>query len=182
MHNGPAFRPSLLRPRNGMDKDLPGSPLLGDIMQAITFTRESIDTKIDSLVVDPGLLREDQRRLAERVPATELMLAALSPGLTVEEVRITKMEKQTENPDPAADAEMRKDTGREPWRPLRRKHKWGEAEPWRRWPHLAWGWQPALDLHDEGNRRIDSEVETAGSAGTSLELTAVTPGTSDCII
>ncbi|KAJ1123964.1 hypothetical protein NDU88_002431 [Pleurodeles waltl] len=82
--------------QNGTNEDPSGNPSLADIMQAITFTRESLKTKIDSLAVDPGLLREDQCRLAERVTATERTLGALGPGLTAAEARITKLDKQTE--------------------------------------------------------------------------------------
>ncbi|KAJ1080993.1 hypothetical protein NDU88_001180 [Pleurodeles waltl] len=84
------------RPRIGTDGDPPGNPSLGDIMQAITFTREGLETKINSLAVDLDQLRKGQRRLAERVTATEQTMGGLSPGLTAAEARITKLEKQTE--------------------------------------------------------------------------------------
>ncbi|KAJ1192390.1 hypothetical protein NDU88_001697 [Pleurodeles waltl] len=82
-------------PQIGTNGDPPGSPSLGDIMQAITFTRDSLETKMDSLAVNLGLLREDQCRLADRVTETEQTLGALSPGLTAAEARITKLKKQT---------------------------------------------------------------------------------------
>ncbi|KAJ1140182.1 hypothetical protein NDU88_006540 [Pleurodeles waltl] len=66
--------------RKGTNEDPSGNSSQVDIMQAITFTRESLETKIDSLAVDLGLLREDQCRLAERVTATEQTLSALGRG------------------------------------------------------------------------------------------------------
>ncbi|KAJ1109849.1 hypothetical protein NDU88_007207 [Pleurodeles waltl] len=83
--------PPTKSPRVGEDEGLSEGPSLGDIMQAITFSRESLETKIDSLVVDLGLLREDQRRLEEQVMTTERTLEALNPGLTASEERITKL-------------------------------------------------------------------------------------------
>ncbi|KAJ1192391.1 hypothetical protein NDU88_001698 [Pleurodeles waltl] len=58
------------------------------------------------------------------------------------------------NPEPAADAKIRKDTGREPWCPHRRKHKRKEPEPRQWWPPSARGRQPTLNWHNEGNQRI----------------------------
>ncbi|KAJ1154163.1 hypothetical protein NDU88_006917 [Pleurodeles waltl] len=70
------------------------SPSLGDIMQAITSSRESLEHKIDTLALDLGLLREDQRRLAERVAMTEKTVSEIRPQMKLTVDRVAALEKQ----------------------------------------------------------------------------------------
>ncbi|KAJ1120414.1 hypothetical protein NDU88_008583 [Pleurodeles waltl] len=74
------------------------APSLGDIMQGITSTRESLELKIDTLTLDLGLLWEDQRRLAERVATTEKTVEELKPTLATTGDQVTALEKQVGTP------------------------------------------------------------------------------------
>ena len=69
-----------------------GGPSLTDIMQAITASREALETKIDTLATDMGLLRDDHRRLAERVTTTEREITEVSPRLSSLGSRLEEME------------------------------------------------------------------------------------------
>ncbi|KAJ1159918.1 hypothetical protein NDU88_000422 [Pleurodeles waltl] len=55
----------------------PASSTLQDILQAITASREALKTKTDTLATDVGILREDQKQLAERVTLVERDLAEI---------------------------------------------------------------------------------------------------------
>ena len=52
-------------------------PPLADILQAITSSREALETKIDTLATAMGLLQDDHHWLAERVTTTERELAGI---------------------------------------------------------------------------------------------------------
>ncbi|KAJ1152303.1 hypothetical protein NDU88_005078 [Pleurodeles waltl] len=75
--------------------DVPvGEPSLGDILQAITSSREILESKIDTLATDLGLLREDQRCLAESVAIVEQNMDDLKLEVTVVGHWVTTLEKQ----------------------------------------------------------------------------------------
>ena len=67
-------------------------PSLADILQAITTSREVLETKIDTLATDMGLLRDNHRRLAERVTTNEREMSEVSPMLTSMRSRMEEME------------------------------------------------------------------------------------------
>ncbi|KAJ1104954.1 hypothetical protein NDU88_002362 [Pleurodeles waltl] len=49
----------------------PGGPTLEDILQVITASREALETTIDMLGADLGILKDDHRRMVERVTTAE---------------------------------------------------------------------------------------------------------------
>ncbi|KAJ1190971.1 hypothetical protein NDU88_000288 [Pleurodeles waltl] len=59
----------------------PKEPTLQDVMQAITASRTALEEKIDSLASDFSVLRDDHRRLAERVTSAEKQLKELGPEI-----------------------------------------------------------------------------------------------------
>ncbi|KAJ1104621.1 hypothetical protein NDU88_002031 [Pleurodeles waltl] len=69
-------------------------PTLRDILQAITATREALETKIDTLATDLGLLRDDHRRLAERIATADREIADIPPAIDLAEGRLTQWSKK----------------------------------------------------------------------------------------
>ena len=67
-------------------------PTLADIMQAITASREALETKIDTLATDMGILRDDHRRLSERVTTVEREMTEVPSSLLSMKERLDGME------------------------------------------------------------------------------------------
>ncbi|KAJ1174970.1 hypothetical protein NDU88_000261 [Pleurodeles waltl] len=80
-------------PRNDASREGRDDPTLQDVLQAITASRVALEGKIDALAMDLTVLRDDHRRLAEKVSTTDKQLKELLP-----EVKdATKSTKQLEN-------------------------------------------------------------------------------------
>ncbi|KAJ1207874.1 hypothetical protein NDU88_003264 [Pleurodeles waltl] len=77
---------------------LPGSqardPTLQDILQAITASCEVLGGKIDALATDLTILRDDHRRLGEKVAMAEKQIEEILPSVSKAANAICKMEKQ----------------------------------------------------------------------------------------
>ena len=67
-------------------------PSLTDIMQAINASREALESKIDTLATDMGLLRDDHRKLADRVTSAEKDITVIAPGLTLLSSQLREVE------------------------------------------------------------------------------------------
>ena len=67
-------------------------PSLADIMQAIKASREALESKIDTLATDMGLLRDDHRKLTERVASTEKEITGMSPELKLLRSQMNEVE------------------------------------------------------------------------------------------
>ena len=52
---------------------------LDKVLEAIKTTREALEHKIDSVVIDVGLLRADHKKIAEKVENNKLLLADIQP-------------------------------------------------------------------------------------------------------
>ncbi|KAJ1171368.1 hypothetical protein NDU88_003231 [Pleurodeles waltl] len=65
-HTVPPPRPGVHLMADNLPSDLEG-PTRGDILQAIAATHEALETKIDTLGAEFGVLKDDHRRLAERI-------------------------------------------------------------------------------------------------------------------
>ena len=52
---------------------------LDKVLEAIKTTREALENKIDSVVIDVGLLRADHKKIAEKVDINKLLLADIQP-------------------------------------------------------------------------------------------------------
>ncbi|KAJ1127300.1 hypothetical protein NDU88_005703 [Pleurodeles waltl] len=70
---------------------LAGGPTLGDILQAITASCEALETKIDSLGVEFGLLKDDHRWLAERVTSVEREVADIPAAVASTQVQLMEL-------------------------------------------------------------------------------------------
>ncbi|KAJ1144598.1 hypothetical protein NDU88_010896 [Pleurodeles waltl] len=66
-------------PRNGASGEGGDDPTLQDVLQAITASRVALEGKIDALATDLTVLRDDHRRLAEKVSTTDRQLKELLP-------------------------------------------------------------------------------------------------------
>ncbi|KAJ1136690.1 hypothetical protein NDU88_003105 [Pleurodeles waltl] len=79
-----------------------GSPTLADILQAITATRNALETKIDTLVAEYGLLKDDHRCLAERVTMMEREVTDIPAAMTGAQAQLTELENKGQGAnDPA---------------------------------------------------------------------------------
>ncbi|KAJ1129925.1 hypothetical protein NDU88_008285 [Pleurodeles waltl] len=76
------------------DERTPKEPTLNDVMQAITASRTALEEKIDSLASDFSVLRDDHRRLAERVTSAKKQLKELGPEIQGTSKRLRQMEKR----------------------------------------------------------------------------------------
>ncbi|KAJ1187086.1 hypothetical protein NDU88_003865 [Pleurodeles waltl] len=61
----------VVRKFSSVEERTPKEPTLQDVMHAITASRTALKEKIDSLASDFSVLRDDHRRLAERVTSAE---------------------------------------------------------------------------------------------------------------
>ena len=61
----------------------PAEDKLDKILQAIDHTRERLETKIDAVTVGLSLLRDDHRKLTDRVTLNERAIGELQPSLRV---------------------------------------------------------------------------------------------------
>ena len=52
---------------------------LNKILKAISASTEAFELKIDTVAIDPGLLRDDHHKLTERVTHSRCMLKTLKP-------------------------------------------------------------------------------------------------------
>ncbi|KAJ1091829.1 hypothetical protein NDU88_004944 [Pleurodeles waltl] len=66
-------------------------PTLQDFLQVITTTREALETKIDTLRADLGILKDYHRRLAGRATTRERTLIELQPDIPAVRYRLTLM-------------------------------------------------------------------------------------------
>ncbi|KAJ1188529.1 hypothetical protein NDU88_005290 [Pleurodeles waltl] len=66
-------------PRNDASGEGRADPTLQDVLQAITASRVALEGKIDALATDLTVLRDDHRRLAEKVSTTDRQLKELLP-------------------------------------------------------------------------------------------------------
>ncbi|KAJ1105641.1 hypothetical protein NDU88_003046 [Pleurodeles waltl] len=69
-----------------------GSPTLGDILQGITASRESLEMKIDTLGAEFGLLKDDHRCLDERVATVETEVTDVPAAMTGAQAGLTELE------------------------------------------------------------------------------------------
>ncbi|KAJ1095557.1 hypothetical protein NDU88_000719 [Pleurodeles waltl] len=76
-------------PPCGGDQD----PTLQDILQAITASREILERKIDALATDLTILRDDHRRLSEKVSTTGKQVKEILPKINDTTKNMSKMEK-----------------------------------------------------------------------------------------
>ncbi|KAJ1155861.1 hypothetical protein NDU88_008586 [Pleurodeles waltl] len=66
-------------PKNTSPEEKSGDPMLQDVLRAITAARVALEGKIDALATDLTVLRDDHRRLAEKVATTDRQLKELLP-------------------------------------------------------------------------------------------------------
>ncbi|KAJ1148725.1 hypothetical protein NDU88_001553 [Pleurodeles waltl] len=76
------------------DERTPKEPTLQDVMQAITASRTALEEKIDSLALDFSVLRDDHRRLAERMTFAEKQMKELGPEIQGTSKILRQMEKR----------------------------------------------------------------------------------------
>ncbi|KAJ1096536.1 hypothetical protein NDU88_001672 [Pleurodeles waltl] len=69
-------------------------PTLQDILQAITASRVALEGKIDALATDLTVLRDDHRRLAEKVATADRQMEELRPEIKDTVKMAQQMEKR----------------------------------------------------------------------------------------
>ncbi|KAJ1130507.1 hypothetical protein NDU88_008859 [Pleurodeles waltl] len=69
-----------------------GGLTLADILQAIMATRESLETNLNTLGAEFGLLKDDYRRFAERVTTVEGDFAEVPTSMTMAQSRLSALE------------------------------------------------------------------------------------------
>ncbi|KAJ1203287.1 hypothetical protein NDU88_007075 [Pleurodeles waltl] len=95
-------------PKNTSPEDQSGDPTLQDVLRAITASRVALEGKIYALVTDLTVLRDDHRRLAEKVATTDRQLKELLPEVNDTTTKTQEMEKQIRDLEfRAEDAENR---------------------------------------------------------------------------
>ena len=69
---------------------------LDKVLEAIKTTREALEHKIDSVVIDVGLLRADHKKVAEKVETNKLLLADIQPKVGDNTENIAKLTEKME--------------------------------------------------------------------------------------
>ena len=69
---------------------------LNKVIEAIKTSREALEHKIETVLVDLNLLRADHKKVAERVKANESTLADLQPAVDANNDRITGLTERME--------------------------------------------------------------------------------------
>lgn len=69
-------------------------PSMQDILHAIETSREAVETKIDALREDLGLLRADHRKLVQRVTTVETDVGDMKPTMITATRTLTSIEKR----------------------------------------------------------------------------------------
>ncbi|KAJ1191009.1 hypothetical protein NDU88_000326 [Pleurodeles waltl] len=78
--------------QNASPEEKCGDPTLQDVLQAVTASRGALEGKIDALATDLTVLRDDHRRLAEKVATADRQMEELWPEFK----DTTKMAQQME--------------------------------------------------------------------------------------
>ena len=65
---------------------------LDKILEAITASREALEQKIETVVVDMTILHADQRKVAERVSIAETSLMGLQPVVSANNTRLESLQ------------------------------------------------------------------------------------------
>ncbi|KAJ1185575.1 hypothetical protein NDU88_002367 [Pleurodeles waltl] len=111
--DGPAPRAQQTQSHSGAPQDLSVSDILAahtqkfdDILRAVQSIKSTLEPKIDALCIDMGHLREEHKKLKERVTSMEEsvdLLDVVLPDLEMEQVRAILGEGPTVMPQSAED-------------------------------------------------------------------------------
>ncbi|KAJ1215943.1 hypothetical protein NDU88_003549 [Pleurodeles waltl] len=95
-------------PKNTSPEEKSRDPMLQDVLWAITVSRVALEGKIDALATDLTVLRDNHRRLAEKIATTDRQLKELLPEVKDITTKTQQMEKQIRDLElRAEDAENR---------------------------------------------------------------------------
>ncbi|KAJ1097484.1 hypothetical protein NDU88_002602 [Pleurodeles waltl] len=81
-------------PKSTSPEEKRGDPMLQDVVRAATASRVALEGKIYALVTDLTVLRDNHRRLAEKVATTDRQLKELLPEVKDDTTKAQQMEKQ----------------------------------------------------------------------------------------
>ncbi|KAJ1176342.1 hypothetical protein NDU88_001624 [Pleurodeles waltl] len=79
---------------DGLQRDVSGSPPLTDkvvLLKVIQDSREKIKSKLDSIKTNLSLVRQDLRRVAERVTEAETWLSLTEDEMTTLQKRVSQL-------------------------------------------------------------------------------------------
>ncbi|KAJ1170946.1 hypothetical protein NDU88_002817 [Pleurodeles waltl] len=80
-------------PKNTSPEEQEGDPMQQDVLRAITASRVALEGKIDALATELTVLRDDHRRLAEKIATTDRQLKELLPEVKDTTTKTQQMEK-----------------------------------------------------------------------------------------
>ncbi|KAJ1113366.1 hypothetical protein NDU88_001612 [Pleurodeles waltl] len=98
---GPAPRMSAAQNESGAPQDLSVSAIIADhtqkfdnILNAVQSIKSTLEPKIDALFIDVGQLREEHKKLKDRVVTTEVAVSGLRPPPTNATQHIKELQKE----------------------------------------------------------------------------------------